>query len=57
MWNDWDYIEARLADQRATADRRRRVAQARTRNRSTSRLAGLWRSRPGRNDEMGGCRQ
>jgi hypothetical protein len=56
MRDSWDYIEARLADQRATADRRRRVAQARARNGSSHRLGGLLRSRAGRSENLGGCR-
>ena len=57
MRDSWDYIEARLAEQRATADRRRRVAEARARNGSATRLGGLLRSRTGRSDDLGGCRQ
>lgn len=56
MRDSWDYIEARLAEQRATADRRRRVAQARARSGSTTRLGGLLRARTGRSNELDGCR-
>ena len=55
MRDSWDYIESRLAEQRATADRRRRVAEARSRNGSTTRLGGLLRTRAGNSTELGGC--
>lgn len=57
MRDSFDYIEARLADQRMTAEQRRRVAQARSRNGSATRLGSLFRSRNRSTDELGGCRQ
>ena len=57
MRDSYEYIEARLAEQRATAERRRRVAEARARSGSTHGLGGWLRSRAGRSDDLGGCRQ
>jgi hypothetical protein len=57
MRDSWDYIEARLAEQRTTAEQRRRVAQARSRNGSASRLGSLFRSRSRSDGELGGCKQ
>lgn len=56
MSDSWHYIEGRLAEQRTTAEQRRRIAQARSRNGSPRRLSSLFRSR--RNDDgLNGCKQ
>ena len=57
MRDSWDYIEARLAEQRSTAEHRRRVAAARSRNGTTNRFASLFRTRSCRSDEFGGRRE
>lgn len=57
MRNSWDYIEGRLAEQRSTAEERRRVALARSRNGSGRRVSSLFRSRNRDDHELGGCKQ
>ena len=52
MRNSYDYIEARLAEQRLEAERRRRVAAARSR-RGHERFAPLLRFRHGRRASAG----
>ena len=55
MRNSYDYIEVRLAEQRAAAENRRRIAAARSQRGSGDRFGGLWRRRQPRADGLGGC--
>ena len=52
----WDYVQVRMAEQLATAERHRRVATARSRRGIADRVTAFVRSRKVGTDETGGCR-
>ena len=52
----WDYVQARMAEQEATAEHRRRVATLRPRRGVADRVTAFVRSRVGHTDETSGCR-
>ena len=55
MRNSYDYIEGKLAEQRAAAEMRRRVAAARNHRSGSVRHGGFLRFRSGRSSSAGGC--
>lgn len=52
MMNSYEYVDARVADHRSVAERRRRVAAVRSRRGSTQRLGEFVRARAQRHEGM-----
>ena len=55
MTPNWEYVQLRMEDRLAAAERHRRVAAARSR-RGAPRLTSLLRAGRGRSNENPGCR-
>ena len=56
MMHSYDYVAARMADQRDMAHRYRAATPLRARRSTTQRLGNILRPRPDRSEDMGGGR-